>query len=157
MTLSGKRFLVIMRHEKSIAAVYGFVTGLGASPKDFQSFVLERDKDSAEHFTAKLNDIHKAVKDNSFDCLILATKVNDIGKESELVSFLNDLKAQGLGNQPVILTHLEAMNPLSDLGLNLHIVENDNLGFPKPDDPPGSVRTGMRQLGPVILNALRGV
>ena len=156
LPLIDKKFLVVMRHEKSIAAVYGFVSGLGASITDFQAFVLERDKDSEKEFKNKKSELLAAIRADNYDMIILATKVNDAGKNSELVSLLQDLQQAGLDQQPVLLTHLEEMNTsqkatLAALGLNLHIIENDNLGFPKAGDPHGSIRTGMSQLGSKIL------
>ncbi len=86
--LKNKRFFVAMRHEKSIAATYGFVSGLGASIPEFQSLVLERHKDSSDVFGAKKEMLFTAIQEKSFDALILATKVNDVDNESQLIPFL---------------------------------------------------------------------
>ncbi len=47
----------------------------------------------------------------------------------------------------------EGKAALKALGLNIFLVENDNLGFPKPTDAPTAKRTGLSQLGKVILDA----
>ena len=158
--LSNMRFCVCMRHEKSIAATYGFLSGLGASVPDFLPIVLERDHDSPDEFQTKKDFLIQAVKNGSFDALILATKVNDSGSESQLVQLLTEIKTAGIGQKPIIMTHLtkidDALKSAIDaLSLNTVIVENDNLGFPKPTDHKDDIRTGMSRLGPAILNHLQ--
>lgn len=153
--LENQRFLVVMRHEKSIAAVYGFASGLGASIPEFQALVMERDKDSTTDFEQKKSSLHQAIVGNTFDTLILATKINDTDQHSQILPFLIELKEAGLDNKPIILTHLSSMDKdlkqsIDALGLNIHIIENDNLGFPKAGDT--TKRTGMSQLGAKILD-----
>ncbi len=151
--------LVVMRHEKSIASVWGFLSAHGIQPSNFHQFVLERHKDSPEVFLEKKTKIMKCISEDAPSLLVLATKVNDSGSESEIIEFLVELKEAGIQETPIVLTHLSQFDPemlsaFKDLELNIHYVEDDNLGFPKDTDPVGTNRTGMSKLGTKIQDIL---
>lgn len=148
-----------MRHEKSIAAAYGFLSGLGASVSDFTAIVMDRKEQSDTDFDTAKALLLKTIEDKTPDALIMATKVNDRDDTSQLIPLLRELRDHHISSTPIILTHLSTLDDgvnkeVLATGLNITVVENDNLGFPKLSDGYGAVRTGMRKLGPAILTAI---
>jgi hypothetical protein len=156
-SLNGLKLCAAMRHEPSLYAVFGFVSGLGADIGGFRPVVMDRAGQAPEAFDAAKLSLLSGIA--SSDMIVLASKVNGAA-EADLIDLLSDMKQAGLGTKPVVVTFLNSLTEehrkaLGATGVTLHLVENDNLGWPKPADPPGTQRTGMSKLGPAIIEARR--
>lgn len=145
-----------MRHETSLNAVFGFVSGLGGDVSGFRAIVMDRAAQAPDVFEQARGELMASVRGGAADVYVLASKINDTKEGSGLAVLLADMKREGLGDRPVIVTFLEKLGEdwkkaLQNTGVALHIVEQDNLGYPKAKDGPEVRRTGMSQCGPVLL------
>jgi hypothetical protein len=142
MILKNKRILVVLRHENSLNIARSFVEGCGGVMAGVTLDAIEL----SEQVPEAMEKIREEVQ--SADAIVLGTKVYDDDKNgpSRLFDLLDFLDKYGVGEKPILLTHLYDMPEDMKAGLcrraNLGWVENDNLK-----------RDGMKNLGPLILRA----
>lgn len=141
--------LIILRHINSIETVrlYLMERGIECSHVVLDPIELPENTETAIQFISKL----LAEKP---DLIIAGTKIFETDNQDKLaqplrlIEFLKFLHSEGAGQTPICLTHLMEMpqglrTEIDKTGLNIHIVENDNLK-----------RDGMSNLGPLIMTAL---
>jgi len=145
--LSGKKVLIVLRHENSLRIVQEYVAAHGGTCLLVALDPIEAPLKVAEALDAIRSGVAEV------DMVVMGTKVFDMSKEggSRLLELLLVLKSYGVAQKPICMTHLQSFLPeteraLKELGMNLFWCEKDNLK-----------RDNMTNLGPIMQKAMGSV